>query len=67
MFTALSKTMVVSALWISLSSKGITDELLAEMISNGEIPQNVTNLCLLNNQISDLTPLAELTNLQFLN
>ncbi|MCL1832108.1 MAG: leucine-rich repeat domain-containing protein [Oscillospiraceae bacterium] len=46
--------------------QGITNEKLAEMVSDGTIPTNVTSLQLGNNQISDLTPLVKLTSMQML-
>ena len=49
------------------SGQGITDEMLAEMIESGEIPADVTRLVLNDNEISDLSPLAELTELVELN
>jgi len=48
---------------IDLFRRNITDEQLAEMVKDGTIPKNVTVLNLVNNQISDITPLSELTNL----
>jgi Leucine-rich repeat (LRR) protein len=44
----------------------ITNERLAEMVANGEIRHDVTELNLSGNEISDLTPLATLTNLRSL-
>ncbi|MCL2019885.1 MAG: leucine-rich repeat domain-containing protein [Oscillospiraceae bacterium] len=52
-----------NAVEIDLSEQGITDSKLAEMVRNGEIPQNVTSLNLNSNFISDLTPLKGLTSL----
>jgi hypothetical protein len=52
---------------IDLVWHGITNAQLSSMVANGAIPQNVTSLNLLNNQISDISPLAELTNLEWLN
>jgi serine/threonine protein kinase len=49
---------------ISLSDKGIDNAKLAAMIRSGEIPENVTELNLSKNKISDLTPLKSLTYLQ---
>ena len=48
--------------WIELdlSNQGITNERLAEMIASGEIPKKVAILDLGYNQISDISPLAEL-------
>jgi hypothetical protein len=39
---------------------------LAERIENGAIPQNVNTLTLFNNKISDISPLSELTELEWL-
>jgi Leucine-rich repeat (LRR) protein len=49
---------------VDLSRRNLTNEQLAEMVANGEIPYNVTVLYLGINQISDLTPLSVLTDLQ---
>jgi Leucine-rich repeat (LRR) protein len=46
--------------------RNITDEKLAEMVASGEIPANSQSLNLEGNQISDLTPLSELTDLHTL-
>jgi internalin A len=54
-----------TGLW--LRERDITDEQLAEMVTNGEIPQSTVRLNLSGNQISDLTPLIELTDLRSLN
>ena len=51
---------------VHLSNQGITNEQLAEMVGNGEIPQNVIRLSLNDNFISDLTPLGKLTKLRHL-
>jgi hypothetical protein len=51
---------------IDLSYQNITDEQLSQMVSDGTIPQNVTILYLVSNQISDITPLSGLTNLEWL-
>ncbi|MCL2224558.1 MAG: leucine-rich repeat domain-containing protein [Defluviitaleaceae bacterium] len=48
---------------IELSGKNITDEKLLKMIARGEIPANVTSLNLANNNITDVSPLAALTDL----
>jgi Leucine-rich repeat (LRR) protein len=48
---------------ITLADKNITDSELAEMVENGEIPRNVTGLYLHDNRITDITPLAGLTEL----
>jgi len=52
---------------IDLSGEDLTNERLAQMVANGEIPANVTNLLLWGNQISDISPLAGLSNLTELN
>jgi RNA polymerase sigma factor (sigma-70 family) len=52
---------------IDLSGQGITDEQLAEMVSDSTIPQSVIYLNLSGNQITDASPLAELENLRYLN
>jgi Leucine-rich repeat (LRR) protein len=49
---------------MDLSNKKMTDQELASLIKNGEIPKNVEELYLSNNQISDLKPLQSLTNLK---
>jgi len=51
---------------VDLSYQGITDEILAEKVANGEIPKNVTSLSLNNNLISNTSPLKGLTDLEFL-
>jgi hypothetical protein len=51
---------------IDLSRRGLTDEQLAEIVASGGIPDETTVLLLQGNQISDLTPLSELTNLHHL-
>jgi len=51
---------------INLSNQGITDEILVQMIADGTIPMNVTELGLVGNQITDISPLSELTNLSWL-
>jgi Leucine-rich repeat (LRR) protein len=48
------------------NSEDVTDEQLAAMIESGEIPAGVRWLGLSNNRITDISPLAELTNLQTL-
>jgi len=63
-------TMTISAnntVSVDLSMQIITNEQLAELVANGTIPKNVTELNLSRNQISDLTPLSELTELRQLN
>ena len=49
---------------VSLVERKITNEQLAEMVENGEIPHNVTDLNLGTNRISDISPLSELLNLR---
>jgi hypothetical protein len=48
---------------VGFNRQFITNERLAEMVENGTIPQNVTSLWLSNNLISDISPLAGLTDL----
>jgi internalin A len=45
---------------------GINDEMLARMVADGTIPQSVEHLTLTYNQITDISPLRGLTNLQSL-
>jgi Leucine-rich repeat (LRR) protein len=52
---------------IDFSYRFITDERLAGMVANGEIPKDVTYLDLSGNQITDLSPLIGLTGLTELN
>jgi hypothetical protein len=42
----------------------ITDERLAELVASGRIPADITELNLNNNLITDISPLATLTNLR---
>jgi hypothetical protein len=49
------------------SHQNITSEILAEMVSDGRIPRNVTSLNLSNNQIRDISPLSKLSDLVELN
>jgi Leucine-rich repeat (LRR) protein len=49
---------------VYMRSAGITDEQLVVMVESGEIPHNVTHLLLDGNQISDISPLSALTNLE---
>jgi len=49
---------------IDFSGRGLTNEMLANMVDNGEIPADVMHLNLSYNNISDLTPLSTLTNLR---
>jgi len=51
---------------LDLSGMGITDEMLAQMIKDGTIPADVTRLNLSNNLITDVTPLANLKFLEWL-
>ena len=51
---------------VSLQDQGITSEVLAQMISTEEIPANVTHLDLIKNEITDISPLKNLTNLTVL-
>jgi len=52
---------------VELIGYNITNQRLAEMVSSGEIPANVTHLNLAANEISDISPLVNLTNLAELN
>ena len=54
----------ISAIEMNLSSMEISSENLAKMIKKREIPANIINLYLYENEISDLRPLAELSNLK---
>ena len=54
----------VTRIRVDLREQALTDEQLAEMVKNGEIPQNVTVLLLGLNEITDVTPLSTLTDLQ---
>ena len=51
---------------IELEKKGIDDKELARLVKSGEIPADVTRLHLSGNQISDISPLSGLTELEFL-
>jgi Leucine-rich repeat (LRR) protein len=62
----LPTTIPVNTVSLSFYNQNIDNAQLAEMIADGTIPQDVTELSLYNNQISDLTPLAGLTNLWLL-
>ena len=53
----------VTHVTINLRDQGITDERLREMIETGEIPQDVTDLRLASNQISDFSIFNGLPNL----
>jgi internalin A len=57
---------ITNAITIHLRDSNITDEILVEMVTNGEIPQNVTRLWLDNNLITDINVLSGLTDLQYL-
>ena len=48
---------------IDLYLSGITDSRLAEMVANGEIPKTTIYIDLSYNEITDISPLAELTEL----
>jgi Leucine-rich repeat (LRR) protein len=50
----------------SFWEKGITDEILVEMIASGEIPKNTASLGLSWNKITDISPLESLTELRWL-
>ena len=52
--------------WNMHGSAGITDEILAEMVASGEIPRDAKMLFLAKNNITDITPLAMLTELEWL-
>ncbi|MCL1831844.1 MAG: leucine-rich repeat domain-containing protein [Oscillospiraceae bacterium] len=68
-FTVIPATLIVSAAEdyeINLSWKNIDDEMLAAMVADGTIPADVESLLLNWNDITDLSPLAALTNLKFL-
>ncbi|MCL2071610.1 MAG: leucine-rich repeat domain-containing protein, partial [Oscillospiraceae bacterium] len=53
---------------VNLPNKGITNEQLREMTENGELSNTyLTRLNLLQNLISDITPLEDFTNLERLN
>jgi Leucine-rich repeat (LRR) protein len=49
-----------------LNGKGVSDAMLADMVKSGEIPENIEVLYLKDNQITDLTPLAGLKDLNTL-
>jgi Leucine-rich repeat (LRR) protein len=51
---------------IDLSEQNITNEILAQMVADGTIPANVTNLTISYNQITDISPLNVLTSLIWL-
>jgi len=57
---------IYSPVIINLSEWGMNDWQLGNMVRNGTIPANTTVLYLLENQITDIAPLAELTNLRIL-
>ena len=51
---------------VDLSWSGVTNERLAEMVANEDIPHNTTHLYLGGNPLTDISPLAYLTNLNIL-
>ena len=51
---------------IDLNDRGITNAELADMVTSGQIPANVTHLYLDSNKINDISPISELTNLRML-
>jgi len=58
----------LSAVWVDVvekdfSNRDITSELLVEMVESGEIPANVTDLRLGNNELKDINALSGLNNL----
>ena len=55
-----------SAVEVDLFGSEITDEILAKMVADGTIPHDTTHLILALNSISNLTPLAGLTQLHTL-
>ncbi|MCL2018497.1 MAG: leucine-rich repeat domain-containing protein [Oscillospiraceae bacterium] len=56
-----------SSVIIDLSEQGITDEMLAELLADGTIPKNTSRLNLSGNQISNISLLENLTDLEELN
>jgi hypothetical protein len=52
--------------WHFVRNQDLTNEQLAELISSGQIPHDIRQLSLSDNQITDLTPLASLSNLESL-
>ncbi|MCL1903825.1 MAG: leucine-rich repeat domain-containing protein [Oscillospiraceae bacterium] len=52
---------------VDLQEREITDEILVQMVENGTIPKNTTYLDLYKNQISDISPLSQLTELDGVN
>ena len=64
--TSISSEIVNSEVLV-LENLGITDVQLAEMISVGTISQNIVELWLNDNKITDITPLLGLTSLEYLN
>lgn len=60
------QTILDNAVIRNFNNQGITDATLASMVRDGLIPANVTHLYLSGNQITDLSPLAGLTNLVYL-
>jgi len=53
-------------LHLDLHNLNITDDILVDMITNGDIPKNIESLDLSNNQINDTSSLQSLTNLNTL-
>jgi len=51
---------------INLNSQRLTNQDLANMVNSGEVPANVTHLHLAHNQISDISPIASLSDLRVL-
>ena len=51
---------------IEMNAQGIDDAQLISLIDSGEIPANVTHLRLSENELTDATPLAGLTELRLL-
>jgi hypothetical protein len=51
---------------VDLFEHGLTDEQLAEMVENGEIPADVTHLKLGKNLITDISPLSKLVSLEWI-
>ena len=58
---------VADAVAITIANQGITDEQLVELIESGAIPSDVSYLDLRKNQITVVSPLAELKQLEWLN
>ena len=64
--TALSDKDEYVPVRLNFSQEGITSELLAEMVADGTIPKNVTDLDFEFHSLTDISPLASLTELRFL-